>query len=207
MSNKYTEHNTELLEFSAYHFHHNREPFYILFIKNGTKIYIEKLDPHSHRGKYVEEIVMPFDEMIKNENIKKFYDMSVMLANTNKIIYYNTIGVETRQLVCFYDTDSEDEDEDEYEDKNEDKNKNKKIKVIRHWCIVCDCIWKNLRVSKEDKCYYNMNPLTYEYNVNTEEEINKFINWFNAFAKYDGIYSNIENMIINNYNIKLALKS
>jgi hypothetical protein len=198
MSNKYTEHNTELLEFSTYHFHHNREPFYILFIKNGTKIYIEKLDPHSHRNKYIEDIVMPFDEMIKNENIKKFYDMSVMLTNTNKIIYYNTIGVETGQIVCPYDTDSEDEDED--------KNKETKIKIVRYWCINCDFIWKNLRVSKERKCYYNMNPFTYEYNVNTEEEINKFMNMFNTFAKYHGIYPDIENMIIADYNYKLSLK-
>lgn len=66
--------------------------------------------------------------------------------------------------------------------------KDNKIKVIRHWCIICDCIWKNLRVSKEDKCYYNINPFTYEYNVNTEEEINKFLNRFNNFAKYNKIY-------------------
>jgi hypothetical protein len=204
MSNKYTEHNTELLEFSAYHFHHNREPFYILFIKNGTKIYIEMLDPHSHRNKYVEEIVMPFDEMIKNENIKKFYDMSAMLANTNKIIYYNTIGVETGQLVCPYDTDSDSDRDNDSEEK--DKNKPKKIKVVRYWCINCDFIWKNLRVSKERKCYYNMNPFTYEYNVNTEEEINKFMNMFNTFAKYHGIYPDIENMIIADYNYKLSLK-
>jgi len=200
MSDKYTEHNTNLLEFSTYHFHHNREPFYILFIKNDTKIYIEKLDPHSHRNKYIEEIVIPFDEMIKNENIKKFYDMSVMLANTNKIIYYNTIGVETGQLVCPYDTDSDNDSEDE------NKDKENKIKVIRNWCIISDFIWKNLRVSKERKCYYNMNPFTYEYNVNTEEEINKFMNMFNTFAKYHGIYPDIENMIIADYNYKLSLK-
>ena len=188
MSDNYIEHNTELLEFSAYHFHHNREPFYILFIKNDTKIYIEKIVPHSHRNKYIEEIVMPFDEMVKNANIKKFYDMAVMLVNTNKIIYYDTIGVETGQLVCTYDTDSEDEEGREV--------------VLRHWCIICDCIWKNLRVSKEDKCYYNMNPFKYEYNVNTEEEINKFLNRFNTFAKYYKIYPEIENMIIANYNNK-----
>jgi hypothetical protein len=201
MSNKYTEYNTELLEFSAYHFHHNREPFYILFIKNDTKIYIEKLDPHSHRNKYIEEIVIPFDEMIKNENIKKFYDMSVMLANTNKIIYYNTIGVETGQLVCPYDTDSDNDSEDE------NKDKEKKIKVIRNWCIISDFIWKNLRVSKERKCYYNMNPFTYEYNVNTEEQINKFLNRFNNFAKYHGIYPSIENMIIADYNNKSLIQT
>lgn len=202
MSDKYLAYSVGLIEFSSYHFHHNRDPYYILFIKNDKKIYIEKIDPHSHRHKYVEEIVMPFDEMIKNENIKKFYDMSVMLANTNKIIYYNTIGVETGQLVCPYDTDSEDEDED----KNNYKDKDKKIKVIRHWCIICDCIWKNLRVSKEDKCYYNINPFTYEYNVNTEEEINKFLNSFNNFAKYNKIYPEIENMIIANYNYKQTVK-
>jgi len=211
MSDKYIGHSTGSLEFSAYHFHHNREPYYILFIKNDTKIYIEKIDPHSHRNKYIEEIVMPFDEMIKNENIKKFYDMSIMLSDTNKIIYYNTMAIETRQLVCPYDTDSdseyenEDEDRDEDGDKNEDKddkNKKVKVKIIRHWFIICDFIWKNLRVSKERKCYYNMNPFTYEYNVNTEKEINQFMNMFNNFTKYHTIYSNIENMILTNYNNK-----
>jgi hypothetical protein len=208
MSDNYIEHKTDILECSAYHFHHNREPFYILFIKNGTKIYIEKIDPHSHRNKYIEEIVMPFDEMIKNENIKKFYDMSIMLANTNKIIYYNTIGVETGQLVCPYDTDSDhdsdydnDSDNDnEYKQKNKDKEK--KIKTTRNWCIISDFIWKNLRVSVKGKCYYNINPFTYEYNVNTEEEINKFLNRFDNFAKYNNIYPEIEDMIISNYNIK-----
>lgn len=204
MSDKYLAYSVGSIEFSSYHFHHNRDPYYILFIKNDKKIYIEKIDPHSHRYKYVEEIVMPFDEMIKNENIKKFYDMSVMLANTNKIIYYNTIGVETGQLVCPYDTDTDSEDEDK--NKDNDKDKYKKIKVIRHWCINCDCIWKNLRVSKEDKCYYNINPFTYEYNVNTEEEINKFLNRFNNFAKYNKIYFEIENMIIANYNYKQTVK-
>jgi len=184
MSDNYIEHSAGSLEFSGYHFHHNREPFYILFIKNDTKIYIEKIVPHSYRNKYVEEIVMPFNEMLKNVSLKKFYDMAVMLVNTNKIIYYDTIGVETGQLVSTYDTDSEDEEE----------------KVIRHWCINCDCIWKNLRVSKGDKCYYNINPFTYEYNVNTEEEINQFLNRFNTFAKYYKIYPEIENMIIANYN-------
>lgn len=198
MSDKYLAHSTGSIEFSAYHFHHNREPFYILFIKNDKKIYIEKIDPHSHRNKYIEEIVMPFDEMIKNESLKKFYDMSVMLINTNKIIYYNKIGVETGQFVCPYDTDSE----DEYSDSDEKVKVKVKEKVIRHWCINCDFIWKNLRVSQNDKCYYNINPFTYEYNVNTEEQINKFMNRFNTFAKYHSIYPNIENMIITYYNIK-----
>jgi hypothetical protein len=211
MSDKYIEYKSELLEFSAYHFHHNREPFYILFItitnKNDKKIYIEKIDTHSHRNKYIEEIVMPFDEMIKNENIKKFYDMSVMLANTNKIIYYNTIGVETGQLVCPYDSDSDSDNDSENKNEEKVKEKTQKIKVIRHWCIVSDFIWKNLRVSKEGKCYYNIDPFTYEYNVNTEEEINKFMNRFNTFAKYDGIYQSIENMIITNYNNKNVIQS
>lgn len=215
MSDNYIEHNTDILEFSAYYFHHNREPFYILFIKNDTKIYIEIIDPHSHRNKYIEEIVMPFDEMIKNENIKKFYDMSVMLANTNKIIYYNTIGVETGQLVCPYDTDSDNDNDNDsdsdsdsdFEYKHKNKDKEKKIKVIRNWCIISDFIWKNLRVSEEGKCYYNINPFTYEYNVNTEEEINKFLNSFDNFAKYHGIYPNIENMIISNYNNKNLIQT
>lgn len=209
MSDKYLAYSVGSIEFSSYHFHNNREPYYILFIKNDKKIYIEKIDTHSHRHKYVEEIVMPFDEMVKNASLKKFYDMSVMLANTNKIIYYDTIGIETGQLVCPYDTDSEDEDEDEDEDKDKDKEKEKilKVKVRRHWCIICDFIWKSLRVSKKGKCYYNMDPFTYEYNVNTEKEINNFLNMFNTFAKYHVIYPEIENMIIANYNINNVIQT
>lgn len=191
MTTNYIEHSTESLEFSGYHFHHNREPFYILFIKNDKKIYIEKLEPHSHRNKYVGEIVMHYDEMLKDECLKKFYDLAVMLVNTDKTIYYDTIGVETGQLVCPYDTDSEGKEGEEV--------------VLRHWCINCDCNWKNLRVSKKDKCYYNMNPFTYEYNVSTEKEINQFMKRFNAFVKYNNIYPKIENMIIANYKLKLQM--
>ena len=200
MATNFVEHITELLEFSAYHFHHNRDPFYILFIKNDKKIYIEKIDPHSSRNKYIEEIVMSFDEMVKNVNLKKFYDMAVMLVNTNKTIYYNTIGLKTKQIVCPYDTDSEEENEDQYK---------KEEIVLRHWCINSDFIWKNLRVSKSEyyNCYYNINPFTYEYNVNTEKEINQFINRFNTFAKYYNIYPAIENMITANYNINHIIQT
>jgi hypothetical protein len=52
-----------------------------------------------------------------------------------------------------------------------------------------------------------MNPFTYEYNVNTEEEINKFMNMFNTFAKYHGIYPDIENMIIADYNNKNVIQT
>lgn len=196
VTNEYIEYSAGSLEFSGYHFHHNREPFILLFIKNDTKIYIEKIDIHSNRHKYVNEIVMPFDEMVKNENLKKFYDMSIMMINTYKTIYYDRIGVETGQLVYNYDTDSEGEESEEI----------KKIE-LRHWCINCDSNWKNLRVSKPAyyNCYYNMNPHTYEYNVNTDKEINNFMCCFNAWAKYNYVPTFIENIIVANYNYQLRL--
>jgi len=186
----FVEHSTEEIELSAYHFHHNRSPFIILFSKKGKNIYIEKVDPHSYRNKYVDDIVMPFEELEKNECLKKFYDMSVMMVNTDKSVYYDNIGVETGQLVSNYDTDSEDEEGEEV--------------VLRHWCINCDRNWKNLRVSKPDhyNCYFNMNPLTYEYKVNTEKQINSFMRSFNAFAKYNNVCSAIEKEIIANYTRK-----
>jgi len=188
VAEEFVEHNTGDIELSAYHFHHNRSPFLILFSKKGKNIYIEKVDPHSYRGKYVNEIVMPFEELEKNENLKKFYDMSVIMVNTDKSVYYDNIGLETKQLVPNYDTDSEDEEGEEV--------------VLRHWCINCDTNWKNLRVSKTVhlNCYFNMNPLTYEYNVNTEKQINNFIRNFNAFAKYNNVCSAVKNEIVAKYN-------
>jgi hypothetical protein len=185
---EFVEHNTGEIELSAYHFHHNRSPFIVLFSKKGKNIYIEKVDPHSYRGKYVNEIVMPFEELEKNESLKKFYDMSVMMVNTDKSVYYDNIGLETKQLVPNYDTDSEDEEGEEV--------------VLRHWCINCDTNWKNLRLSKTVhlNCYFNMNPLTYEYNVNTEKQINNFIRNFNAFAKYNNVCSTVKNEIVAKYN-------
>jgi len=188
VAEEFVEHNTGEIELSAYHFHHNRSPFLILFSKKGKNIYIEKVDPHSYRGKYVNEIVMPFEELEKNESLKKFYDMSVIMVNTDKSVYYDNIGLETKQLVPNYDTDSEDEEGEEV--------------VLRHWCINCDTNWKNLRVSKTVhlNCYFNMNPLTYEYNVNTEKQINNFIRNFNAFAKYNNVCPTVKNEIVAKYN-------
>ena len=48
--------------------------------------------------------------MEKNESLKKFYEMSVMMVNTGKSVYYDNVGLETGQLVPNYDTDSEDEE-------------------------------------------------------------------------------------------------
>ena len=193
ISSEYIEYSTGSLQLSAYHFHHNREPFIIMFAKKDSIIYIEKIDPHSNRHKYVDEIVMPFDEMVKNVNLKKFYDMSVMMVNTPEIVYYDKMGIQTKQIVDNYDTDSEDEEGEEI--------------VLRRWCIDCDCNWKNLRVTKPAyyNCYYNMNPYTYEYNVNTDKEINNFMSSFNAWAKYNYVPPFIENIIVANYNYQLRL--
>jgi len=187
-SSEYIEYSAGALQFSAYHFHHNREPFIIMFIKKDEKIYIEMINPHTYRNKYVQEIVMPFELMEKNENLKKYYDMSIMMVNTDKTIYYDKIGIETGQLVSNYDTDSEGEEREEI--------------VLRRWCINSDCVWKNLRVSKRANynCYYNINPFTYEYNVNTEKQINNFIRNFNAFAKYNNVCSAVKNEIVAKYN-------
>ena len=102
ISSEYIEYSTGSLQLSAYHFHHNREPFIIMFAKKDSIIYIEKIDPHSNRHKYVDEIVMPFDEMVKNVNLKKFYDMSVMMVNTPEIVYYDKMGIQTKQRSLLY---------------------------------------------------------------------------------------------------------
>ena len=191
-ANGYEEHNTGDIVLSGYHFHHNRCPFYILFGKKDKYIYIEKVDPHTCRNKYVSDIVMPFEEMEKNECLKKYYDMSVMMVDTNNAVYYNKAGVDARDIVSNYDTESEDEEGDEV--------------VIRHWCISCDCNWKNLRVSKHPyNLYFNMNPLTYEYNVSTEKKISSFMKSFDAFAKYNNVCPAIEKEIVANYNYHLRL--
>jgi hypothetical protein len=195
-SSEYIEYSTGSLQCSAYHFHHNHEPFIIMFAMKDKNIYIEMINPHTQRHKYVQEIVMPFEFMEKNENfhlLKKFYDMSIMMVNKPDIIYYDTIGIETKQLVSTYDTYSEGEEDEEI--------------VLRRWFIDCDCVWKNLRVSNKATydCYYNMNPLTYEYNVNTDKEINNFMDSFNAFAKYNKVSPFIENIIVANYNYQLRL--
>ena len=213
---EFVEHSVGSLQFSAYHFHHNREPYYILFIRvmseegeaNGNsedKIYIEKIDTHSHRNKYVNDIVMPFSVMESNANLKKYYDMSVMLVNTDKSVYYDTRGLYSKRLIQTYDTDSDSDDSDYEEDSDGAGTINKKEKTkrsVRRWCISCDTVWKNLRVSKNTyiNCYYNINPFTYEYKMGTEKEINQFISLFNNFTKYTSIPSAIEKEIIANYN-------
>lgn len=205
---EFVEHSVGSLQFSAYHFHHNREPYYILFIRvmrdgseaseaseaNEDKIYIEKIDTHSHRNKYVNDVVMPFSVMESNANLKKYYDMSVMLVNTDKSVYYDTRGLYSKRLIQTYDTDSDSDDDDEEKEKTK--------RSVRRWCISCDTVWKNLRVSKNSylNCYYNINPFTNEYKMGTEKEINQFISLFNNFAKYSNIPSAIEKEIIANYN-------
>ena len=212
---EFVEHSVGSLQFSAYHFHHNREPYYILFIRvmseaseaseaNGKgedKIYIEKIDTHSHRNKYVNDIVMPFSVMESNANLKKYYDMSVMLVNTDKSVYYDTRGLYSKRLIQTYDTDSDSDDEGDGEC-GESIKKEKTKRSVRRWCISCDTVWKNLRVSKNSyfNCYYNINPCEYEYKMGTEKEINQFISHFNNFTKYTSIPSAIEKEIVANYN-------
>lgn len=202
-ASQYVPHSSDDLEFSGFYHHHNRNPFYFLFIKKGKNIYIERMNEHTKNNKYVDEIVMPFDVMAKNECLKKYYDMSLMLANNSKIIYYDTYGINSKHLISTYDTDSEDEEEDD------EQNDKKKTLNIRHWCISSDFDWKNLRVSKTTNfnCYYNIDPFTFEYNINTEKEINDFMTAINSFAKYNGISSIVESEIIDNYNNKCLMAS
>ena len=191
-ASQYVPHASDNLEFTGYYYHHNRNPFYFLFIRKDKNIYIERINEHTKRNKYVDEIVIPFDVMVKNECLKKYYDMSVMLENNSKTIYYDSYGVNSKQLISTYDTDSDDDEDDE------------KTVNIRHWCISSDFVWKNLRLSKTTNfnCYYNIDPFTYEYNINTEKEINDFMMSINSFAKYNCISSIVEIEIITNYQNK-----
>ena len=195
VASQYVSHTSDNLEFTGYYYHHNRNPFYFLFIRKDKNIYIERINDSTKRNKYVDDIVMPFDDMAKNECLKKYYDMSVMLANNSKTIYYNSYGIETKHLISTYDTDSDDDDDDE------------KTVNIRHWCISSDFVWKNLRLSKTTNfnCYYNIDPFTFEYNINTEKEINDFMTAINSFAKYNGISSIVKSEIIADYNNKLLM--
>ena len=194
----YIKYTSDNLEFSGYYYHHNRNPFYFLFIRKDKNIYIERINEHTKNNKYIDEIVMPFDVMAKNECLKKYYDMSVMLANNSGTIYYDTYGVNSKQLISTYDTDSEDDDENE-----------KKPVNIRHWCISSNFVWKNLRLSKTTNlnCYYNINPFEFEYNINTEKEIDDFMLSINWFAKYNCISSIVESEIITYHSNKCIMES
>jgi hypothetical protein len=205
------EHDAGSLEFSAYHYHHNREPYYFLFIRkmseaNGDKIYIEKIDTHSHRNKYVNDVVMPFAVMESNEKLKKYYDMSVMLKNTGNKVYYDKLGMYSKSLIKTYDTesDSDREDSDGSDGSDSSKKTEKKPKRSqRNWCICCDKVWKNMRVSPNNhtlNCYYNINPFTNEYKMDTGKKINSFLTHFNNFTKYTSIPSAIEKEIVERYN-------
>jgi hypothetical protein len=200
------EHDAGSLEFSAYHYHHNREPYYILFIRimseaGEAKVYIEKIDTHSHRNKYVNEVVMPFAVMESNEKLKKYYDMSVMLKNTGNKVYYDKLGMYSKSLIKTYDTDSDSGDSDDGSDGSK-KTEKKPKRSQRNWAICCDKVWKNMRVSPNNhtlNCYYNINPFTNEYKVDTEKKINSFLAHFNNFTKYNSIPSAIEKEIVANY--------
>jgi hypothetical protein len=204
------------LEFSAYHYHSNRNPFYILFIKNGSKIYIEMMNEYTRRRKIIDNIVMPFDVLEKNENLKKMYDLSLMMVNTYQTIYYDKTGMSIKQLVQTYDTDSEDLEDDsiieEDEDDEEAKKEAKAAKAakperplglpLKHWCISCDTVWKSLRVSKSYayfNCYYSIDPFTFSYDVDTQKNIDGFIKCFNSFIRYNKPSPAIEAEIVANY--------
>jgi len=198
------------LEFSAYHYHSNRNPFYILFIKNGSKIYIEMMNEYTRRQKIIDNIVMPFDVLEKNENLKKMYDLSLMMVNTYQTIYYDKSGMSIKRLVQTYDTDSEDlEDCESIIEEDEEAKPAKPAKPARplglplkHWCISCDTVWKNLRVSKSYayfNCYYSIDPFTFSYDVDTQKNIDYFIKCFNSFIRYNKPSPAIEAEIVANY--------
>ena len=214
------------LEFSAYHYHSNRTPFYILFIRNGANIYIEMMNEYTRRHKIIDNIVMPFNVLEKSENLKKMYDLSLMMVNTDQTIYYDKTGMSIKQLVQTYDTDSEDceewddsvieEDDSDEEDATEGKEaKTKKEKAakapkperplklpLKHWCTSCDTVWKSLRVSKSYayfNCYYSIDPFTFSYNVDTQKNIDYFIKCFNSFIRYNKPSPAIEAEIVANH--------
>lgn len=205
------------LEFSAYHYHSNRNPFYIMFIKDGSKggsnIYVEMMNEYTRRHKIIDNIVMPFDVLEKNENLKKMYDLSLMMVNTDKTIYYDKSGMSIKQLVQTYDTDSEDcGDSEDCEDCEADATEAKKEKAVKpskplglplkQWCMSCDTVWKSLRVSKSYayfNCYFSINPFTYSYNADTQKNINGFIKSFNSFIMYNKPSPAIEAEIVANY--------
>jgi hypothetical protein len=200
------------LEFSAYHYHSNRNPFYIMFIKDGSKdskdgsnIYIEMINEYTRRHKIIDNIVMPFDVLEKNENLKKMYDLSLMMVNTDKTIYYDKSGMSIKQLVQTYDTDSDDREdcEDCDEDATEAKKEAKPLGLpLKQWCMSCDTVWKSLRVSKSYayfNCYFSINPFTYSYNADTQKNINGFIKSFDSFIKYNKPSPAIEAEIVANY--------
>ena len=198
------------LEFSAYHYHSNRNPFYILFIKNGSKIYIEMMNEYTRRRKIIDNIVMPFDVLEKNENLKKMYDLSLMMVNTYQTIYYDKSGMSIKQLVQTYETDSEDLEDCEDLDSIIEEDKEAKPQKperplglpLKHWCISCDTVWKSLRVSKSYayfNCYYSIDPFTFSYDVDTQKNIDCFIKCFNSFIRYNKPSPAIEAEIVSNY--------
>ena len=159
------------------------------------------MNDYTRRRKIVDDIVMPFDVMVKNENLKKIYDMSVMMVNMDKSIYYDTVGFATKRLIQTYDTDS---DDDEDISVSGEAKAEKPNPTRRHWCISCDTVWKNLRVSKSNEfnCYYSINPFTYEYELDTEENINGFMKSF----EHNKVPLAIEKEIVANYNYSLRVE-
>jgi hypothetical protein len=153
-------------------------------------IYIEMINDGTNRNKYTNDIVMLFEDMLKNEHLKKYYDMSVMLVNDTNCVYYDWEGILTTSLIQTYDTEDEEEEE--------------VVIPIRHWCISTERNWKNMRISKayDYNCYYNINPFTFEFNVDMEKNIASFMRSINAFAEYHSVCRFIEEEITNNYKLR-----
>jgi hypothetical protein len=144
-----------------------------------------------------------------------------MMVNTDKTIYYDKSGMSIKQLVQTYDTDSEDhEDHEDCEDcedcdeeacdSDEEATEAKVVAKapkplglpLKQWCMSCDTVWKNLRVSKSYayfNCYFSINPFTYSYNADTQKNINGFIKSFDSFIKYNKPPPAIEAEIVANY--------
>jgi hypothetical protein len=138
-----------------------------------------------------------------------------MMVNTDKTIYYDKSGMSIKQLVQTYDTDSDEEGCEDHEDCNEedcdsdDCEATKEAKApkplglpLKQWCMSCDTVWKNLRVSKSYayfNCYFSINPFTYSYNADTQKNINGFIESFDSFIKYNMPPPAIEAEIVANY--------
>jgi len=178
------------------------------------------MNEYTRRQKIIDNIVMPFDVLEKNENLKKMYDLSLMMVNTYQTIYYDKTGMSIKRLVQTYDTDSEDledcdsiieedEDDEEAKTKKEAKAAAKSQKPerplglpLKHWCISCDTVWKSLRVSKSYayfNCYYSIDPFTFSYDVDRQKNIGGFIKCFNSFIRYNKPSPAIEAEIVANY--------
>ena len=168
------------------------------------------MNEYTRRRKIIDNIVMPFDVLEKNENLKKMYDLSLMMVNTYQTIYYDKTGMSIKQLVQTYDTDSDDHEDHEDHDSVIEEDKEAKPQKperplglpLKHWCTSCDTVWKSLRVSKSYayfNCYYSIDPFTFSYDVDTQKNIDGFIKCFDSFIRYNKPSPAIEAEIVANH--------